>query len=96
MKPTFALNLRTNDIFGKFFRSKQCANNAYLVSNMVFGLPQMFTADVKSMAESKTIFEDVILHKELFLRKNIVFGFARTYTFFQIWYSVSNMFAVKN
>jgi len=65
-----------------FFRSKQCAKNAYLVSTVVFGLAQMFTADVKSTAESKTIIEDVILHKERFLRKKVVFGIARTFTFF--------------
>ena len=54
------------------FRSKQCATNADLVSNVVFGLAQMLTAEIKSKADKQnnvfgcnfaygTIFQRIIL-----------------------------------
>ena len=92
----FALNLLTIDFRQVLFCSKQCANKTYLVSNGVFGLTQTLLVDVKSKLETCNYFLRVNLHTERLFGKDLILSFARTFTLFQIWFSGSDMFEVKN
>ena len=47
----FDVNLWTNDLFRKFFYSRPCIINAYLFSNVVCGLAERFTSNVKTKSE---------------------------------------------
>ena len=68
-----------------FIHSKQCATNAYLASNVVFGLAQTLTAEIKLKGEKQnsvfgcnfaygTSFQGVILFSAL-LEQLLVFTF---------------------
>ena len=47
----FDLNLQLNDHFRKCFCSQHCATNAYLFLNVVCGLAQRLTTNVKMKSE---------------------------------------------
>ena len=67
------MNLRTNDPLQKAFSSQRCATKAYLFSNVVCGLAQRFTSNVKKKSESNSNFFDVNLPKERSVQKIILF-----------------------